>query len=127
MNTNRNRKEDIICIWKELPYLGDVRDTSLLDFFSNYKMYEEEIRLMAQMRIILMSNYSYKDIKPYIESINHNDDKIYHFVQDATEFYITEIKPKHTDEKPRLEHYTESIRACVKTNIASDENSILIY
>lgn len=125
-SNNRDRKKDIICIWKEFPYLGDVRDTSVLEFFSNYKMYEDEVRLMAQMRVILMSNYLYQDMKPYLTSIMHDDSKIYQFVKDATEFYITNVKPKHKGEKDKLEYYTESIMACIRKNTITDDD-VRIY
>lgn len=123
LNSNdRDRKKDIIYIWKSFPYLGDVRDTNLLNYFANYKIYEDEIKLMAQMRIILMSEYSYKNTKTYIESIMHNDSMISQFVEDATEFYITHVKPKYEGKKSKLEYYTESIVACMKKNIMSNDD-----
>ena len=44
---NTNKKEDIVCIWKEFPYLGDTRVPGILDNFKDYKKYEHEIKLMA--------------------------------------------------------------------------------
>lgn len=119
---SRDVKQDIICIWKEFPYLGDVRDPSILNIFANYKIYENQIRLMAQMRIILMSEYSYKDIKPYISSIKDDDDTIYEFVTDATNIYEEELRLKNPSKRRKLEDYTDSIRKCmIKNKLNSDE------
>lgn len=103
----RDKKRDILCIWKEFPYLGDIRQLNSLKIFAPYPIYETEIKLMAQMRIMLMSEYKYKLTKPYLTSIKDNDDAIYEFVLDATNHYLKNVKPKYKTEK--LENFTESI------------------
>lgn len=110
----RNKKRDILCIWKEFPYLGDIRQLDSLKIFAPYPIYETEIKLMAQMRIMLMSEYKYKEIKPYINSIKDNDDVMYEFVLDATNHYLKNVKPKYKTE--RLENFTESINFVAKEN-----------
>ena len=122
---NRDIKTDIISIWKDLPYLGDLRDTSNLNMFSKYTMYEQHIRLMAQMRVILMSETRYGELKPYLESIKDNDDKIYELVKDATHEYVTYIKPYVA--KDRLENYTSAIRHFMSKDLCNDEVETKVY
>ena len=110
----RNKKRDILCIWKEFPYLGYIRQLDSLKIIAPYPIYETEIKLMAQMRIMLMSEYKYKEIKPYINSIKDNDDVMYEFVLDATNHYLKNVKPKYKTE--RLENFTESINFVAKEN-----------
>lgn len=110
----RNKKRDILCIWKEFPYLGDIRQLDSLKIFAPYPIYETEIKLMAQMRIMLMSEYKYKLTKPYLESIKDNDDAIYKFVLDATNHYLENVKPKY--EKEKLENFAESINFVTREN-----------
>lgn len=110
----RDKKRDILCIWKEFPYLGDIRQLDSLKIFAPYPIYETEIKLMAQMRIMLMAEYKYKLTKPYLESIKDNDDAIYKFVLDATNHYLENVKPKYKKEK--LENFTESINFVTREN-----------
>ena len=121
----RNKKTDIISIWKDLPFFGDIRDPEILNIFAHYTMYEQQIRLMAQMRIILMSETKYGDLKSYLDSIKDNDEKIFELVENSTEDYINNFKPKF--KKDKLENYTQSIRNFMKKDLSNDKVETKVY
>ena len=121
----RDAKTDIIGIWKDLPYLGDLRDTNKLNIFSKYTMYEQQIRLMAQMCVIMMSETRYGELKSYLESIKDDEDKIFELVVSATDEYVNVIKNKM--KKDRLENYTPAIRHFMNKDLSSDLVETKVY